>query len=153
MQDLDDMLADTKTNVKTDQDHYKHYADEHRRVNMVFQEGKKVFLKVPRHSASLKKGKVSKLSPRYCGLSTILKRVGDSAYKLDLHEHSKVHPIFHVSYLRKRIGKYDSMVDIRVFVDYKEPLSLLHEPECILDVQEKMHSSFCLTIVFGQMEG
>ena len=50
---------------------------------------------------SLETRPVAKFSPRYCGPFTILKRVGQVAYKLELPEHSKVHPVFHVSRLRK----------------------------------------------------
>ncbi|WP_219824254.1 hypothetical protein, partial [Enterobacter cloacae complex sp. GF14B] len=79
------------------------YADEHRRL-ATFEEGDKVFLKVLEHSKSLKTGKVAKISPRYCGQLTILKRIGQVAYKLALLEHSGVHPIFQVSHLRKQLG-------------------------------------------------
>ena len=65
-----------KNNVKITHDCYKNYVDEHRYV-VVFQEGEKDFLKVLEHSASLKMGKVCKLSLRYCGHFIILKRRGD----------------------------------------------------------------------------
>ena len=70
---------------------------------VTFEEGDKVFLKVPEHSMSLKTGSVPKLSPRYCGLFTILKRISQVAYKLALSEHSRVHPVFHVSRSRKQL--------------------------------------------------
>ena len=89
-------------NVKIAQD-YKHYADEHRCVVIKSKRGEKMFLKVLEHLAYLKMRKVSKLSPKYCGLFTLLKRVGDRAYKLDLPKHSKVHP----SHLCTRIGSDD----------------------------------------------
>ena len=101
------------------------------------QRGERVFLKVPRHSQSLKTGKVAKLSPRYCGAFTILKRIGQVAYKLALPEHSRIHRVFHVSPLRKQLGYNDNIVDTRVLVDKIEPPSVPHEPECILDRHEK----------------
>jgi hypothetical protein len=43
-----------------------------------------------------------KLSPRYVGLYPIVKRVGKVAYQLKLPpELTGVHPVFHVSQLRK----------------------------------------------------
>lgn len=45
----------------------------------------------------------NKLSPIYYGPYYIIDKVGDVAYKLDLPEHSEVHPTFHVSKLRKSV--------------------------------------------------
>ena len=82
------------------QDHFKKFADVKRRM-VTFDEGDQVFLRVSEKSQSLSTGKVPKLSPRYCGPFTILKRIGKVAYKLALLEGSQVHPVFHVSCLRK----------------------------------------------------
>ena len=136
LQEHFDMLRLARQNVQQAQDRYKKYANEHRRL-VSFEEGDRVFLKVPEHSQSLKTGIVAKLSPRYCGPFTILKRIGQVAYKLALPEHSKVHPVFHVSRLRKQLGQNDNVVDTGVLVDIIEPPSVPHEPECILDMHEQ----------------
>ncbi|WMV24148.1 hypothetical protein MTR67_017533 [Solanum verrucosum] len=50
-------------------------------------------------------GKKEKLSPRYIGPYKISKRVGKVAYELELpQELAAVHPVFHVSMLKKCIG-------------------------------------------------
>jgi len=50
-------------------------------------------------------GKKGKLSPRYISPQKILSRVGKVAYEVKLpSELSSVHPIFHVSILRKHIS-------------------------------------------------
>ena len=59
------------------------------------------------------------------------------AYKLDLPPHSRVHPVFHVSRLRKRLGNDANIVDTGVLVDYIEPPVQPHEPERILDYHEQ----------------
>ena len=49
-------------------------------------------------------GKKSKLAPRYFGPFEIRSKVGEVAYRLVLPpELSRIHPVFHVSMLRKYI--------------------------------------------------
>ena len=65
-------------------------------------------------------GKKGKLSPRYVGPYRVLSRVGKVAYEVELHaESSTIHPIFHVSILKKHIG--DSVV-----VDHSESADILN---------------------------
>ncbi|MCO5596623.1 hypothetical protein L7F22_050690 [Adiantum nelumboides] len=66
LQDHMDMLKLTRQNVCQAQDRYKNYADE-KRQQVIFKEGDYVFLRVPKHSDSLKSGPTPKLSPRFCG--------------------------------------------------------------------------------------
>ncbi|WMV30336.1 hypothetical protein MTR67_023721 [Solanum verrucosum] len=50
-------------------------------------------------------GKKGKLSPRYIGPYCIAKRICNVAYELELpHELAVVHPVFHISMLKKCIG-------------------------------------------------
>jgi hypothetical protein len=65
-----------------------------------------VFLRIqPYKQMSLKKDKKdNKLSPKYYGPYKVLQNIGTMAYKLVLPTSSRVHPIFHVSCLKKVIG-------------------------------------------------
>jgi hypothetical protein len=64
-----------------------------------------VFLRLqPYKQNSLKVDHCQKLEPKFYGPYTILKHVGQVAYQLALPSHSKLHPIFHVSCLKKVIG-------------------------------------------------
>jgi hypothetical protein len=54
---------------------------------------------------SLKKqNKDNRLEPKYYGPYKVLQRIGTMSYKLELLPYSNVHPVFHVSCLKKVIG-------------------------------------------------
>ena len=54
---------------------------------------------------SLKQAKKdNKLSPKYYGPYKVLQKISTMAYKLELPTSFQVHPIFHVSCLKKVIG-------------------------------------------------
>ncbi|CAN4093738.1 unnamed protein product [Withania somnifera] len=73
-----------------------------------------------------------KLGPRYIGPYEILKRVGDVAYRLALPPIlSVVHPVFHVSMLRRYIPD-ESHVIPEDSVQIDENLSFAEEPVLIL---------------------
>ncbi|WMV38089.1 hypothetical protein MTR67_031474 [Solanum verrucosum] len=63
--------------------------------------------------AVMRFGKKGKFIPRYVGLYKILKHIGKVAYELDLpNELAPVHPVFHVSMLKKCIGDPVSMIPL-----------------------------------------
>ena len=45
----------------------------------------------------------NKLSPKYHSPYKVLQNIGSMAYKLELLAYSRVHPVFHVSYLKNVI--------------------------------------------------
>ena len=84
----------------------KQQVDEHRSKRS-FDVGEWVFLRLqPYKQISLKQSKKdNKLSPKYYGPYKVLQKIGTMAYKLELPASSQVHPVFHVSCLRKVIGE------------------------------------------------
>ena len=82
-------------------------------------------------------GNKDKLSPRYIGPYKILRRMGKVAYELDLpSDLAMVHPVFHVSMLRKFIGDENTIVPLQD-VTIEENLSYEEVPVEILDSQVK----------------
>ncbi|VAI74775.1 hypothetical protein VPH35_123098 [Triticum aestivum] len=45
-----------------------------------------------------------KLQNKYYGAFLIVQKIDNSAYKLQFPEHVQIHPVFHVSQLKKHIG-------------------------------------------------
>ena len=118
--------------LKTAQSRQKSYADVRRR-DLEFEVGDLVYLKISPMRGVKRFGKKGKLSPRYVGPYKILSRVGKVAYEVELpSELSSVHPIFHVSMLRKHISDA-VVVDSSVSADIQENLSFDEIPVEILD--------------------
>ncbi|KAL0854273.1 hypothetical protein Bca101_059425 [Brassica carinata] len=95
-------LETIQTNMKKVQNRQKKYADESRR-EVTFEIGDWVFLKVTTQKGKDRFGRVGKLAVRFIGPYKIIGKVGEVAYRLDLPEDMHLHPVFHVSMLRKHI--------------------------------------------------
>ncbi|XP_075109042.1 uncharacterized protein LOC142180845 [Nicotiana tabacum] len=116
------------------QSRQKSYADKRRR-DLVFTIGDKVFLRVSPMKGVMRFGKRGKLSPRFIGPYEILDRVGVVAYRLALPpELSFIHPVFHVSMLRKCISDSSQVIEAPA-IPLDENLSYEVEPMAIVDRQ------------------
>ncbi|WMV37212.1 hypothetical protein MTR67_030597 [Solanum verrucosum] len=126
--------------LKTAQSWQKSYADVRRR-DLEFQVGDSVYLKISPMKGVMRFGKKGKLSPRYVGQYQTLKRVGKVAYELDLpNELAPVHPVLHVSMLKKCIGDPISILPLEG-LGFDENLSYEEVPMEILDRQVKRLSN------------
>ena len=104
---------------------------------MEFEEGDKVYLKISPMKGVIRFGKKGKLSPLYVGPYEILQRVCKSAYELKLPSVlASVHPIFHVSMLKKCIGDPESILPIEG-LGATDNLSYEEVPVQILDMQDE----------------
>ncbi|XP_070057533.1 uncharacterized protein [Nicotiana tomentosiformis] len=78
-------------------------------------------------------GKKDKFSPRYIGPYRIIQRIGQVVYMLEIPpETSLVHPVFHVSMLKKVVGDPSLIVpvdtiEVNEYMTYEEiPVDILH---------------------------
>ena len=73
--------------------------------------------------------KCLKLSARFFGPYKIIEKIGEIVYKLELPREAKVHPVFHVSQLKKHVELAKTQSQLPMMNEHgllaKEPLSIL----------------------------
>ena len=120
--------------LKTAFSRQKSYADP-KRKDVSFYPGDLVFLKVSPMKGVMRFGKKGKLAPKYIEPFEIRSRVGEGVYRLVLPpELSRIHPVFHVSMLRKYIADPSHVLQ-RQTVELSEDLSHEEYPVAIVDRQ------------------
>ncbi|GJR81588.1 putative mitochondrial protein, partial [Tanacetum coccineum] len=100
-------------------------ANSHRR-DVVFNVGDQVYLKMRLY-------RQLRVYPRYYGLYRMLERVGEVTYKLQLPEGARIHPVYHVSQLKRALGD-GVVVSTLPVVDSDE--RLVFAPAAVLDMRE-----------------
>ena len=121
----------------TAQSRQKSYVDGRRR-DLEFSVGDEVLLKVSPTKGVVRFGTRGKLSPRYIGPYMITARVGALAYRLQLPElMSGVHPMFHVSMLRKYLKDPEHKID-DVLVIIQQDLTMECHLVRILDFSDRV---------------
>jgi hypothetical protein len=128
------VLQILKDNLTMAQNRMKQQADQHHSERS-FEVGDWVFLRLqPYKQMSLKQAKKdNKLSPKYYGPYKVLQKIGTMAYKLELPASSRVHPVFHVSCLKKVIG--DKIPVQTIFPELDKEGKIILEPEAITDTR------------------
>lgn len=95
--------------------------------------GDAVYIKLqPYVQSSVARRACHKLSFRYFGPFTITKRIGQVAYRVALPETSTIHPVFHVSLLRKALKP-----DVQVSLDLPDDTNQFMTPVQVLDRRHK----------------
>ena len=131
-----EVLQLLKDNLNLAQNQMKQQADQHH-TERSFDVGDWVFLWLqPYKQISLKQAKKdNKLSPKYYGPYKVLQKIGTMAYKLELPASSRVHPVFHVSCLKKVIG--ENIPVQTIFPELDEEGKIILEPEAVTETRTR----------------
>jgi hypothetical protein len=128
--DRDEALRQLRAQLLRAQDRMKHQADK-KRCDRSFEIGEWVFVKLRAHRQQSVVSRINaKLAARYYGPYPVVERIGAVAYKVKLPAGSRVHPVFHVSLLKKAVGSYQEEETLPDGLDGEG--GLLYEPETVL---------------------
>jgi hypothetical protein len=92
-----------------------------------------------------------KLSPRFFGPFQVVKKIGAVAYKLALPDDAKIHPVFHVSCLKKKLGSH--VTPLPVLPPVGENGELKPEPEAVWNRRMRKVANRALTEVLVHWKG
>jgi hypothetical protein len=130
-------LDKARTNLIAAQERQAKYADEGRREE-TFKVGDRVWLST---THMVQTGKTPKLSARYTGPFPVCQVVSPSAYKLSLPRSLRIHPVFHISRLRRHMDSVSQFPlreqDVRPPPDLLESGEEAWEVERVVDKREK----------------
>ncbi|XP_075083029.1 uncharacterized protein LOC142166955 [Nicotiana tabacum] len=100
------MLQNLKENLQVAQTRMKFFVDRNR-TDRNLEVGDWVYLKLqPYRQTSIAVRRNLKLSAKYYGTYKVLQKIGSVAYRLELPQGSQIHPVFHVSQHKKKVGPH-----------------------------------------------
>ncbi|XP_026410454.1 uncharacterized protein LOC113305651 [Papaver somniferum] len=139
LKERDVMLQLLKEELSKAQSRMKFFAYQ-KRSDMTFAVGDLVYLNLqPYRQTSMAIRKNFKLSAKYFGPFEVLQRIEEVAYKLKLHVGSRIHPVFDVSQLKKKIGLQSTTSAQLPLVDHAGQFVI--EPVAVLDTRITVRGS------------
>lgn len=133
--DKDEIFVLLKLNLIKAQACMKKFADKHR-SELEFTMGEWLFVKLkPYRQNTVHLQQYPKLGRRYFGPFQVLKRIGQVAYKLDFPATGCIHPVFHVSILKRCVGEPEQQITPLRLTDLAE-----HVVESSPNLEEKVLS-------------
>ncbi|MCO5605426.1 hypothetical protein L7F22_059610 [Adiantum nelumboides] len=137
VQEMQDILVQVRDILVHVQQKYQKQANKHRR-HAKFNEGDLVLLYVASHRYKTMKSVFPKLRPRFYGPFKIIKKNSVVSYKLELPPSwGKLHPTFHISWLKQYIQGDSPVPALSSYVPEIEDEHVILVPEKILDVRQK----------------
>ncbi|XP_019435934.1 PREDICTED: uncharacterized protein LOC109342399 [Lupinus angustifolius] len=128
--DRDEALRQLKYHLVQAQQQMKKYANK-KRIFLEFEVKEWVFNKLQPHRQHMVVRRINqKLVPRYYGPFPILARVGAVSYKVKLPPTARVHPVFHISQLKKALGDY--AMEAVLSADLEIDSEAIDEPDIVL---------------------
>lgn len=133
----DTILEDLHLQLLRAQQRMKVNADKKRREEQ-FTVGEHVFLRLqPYRQSSLARRPFEKLATRFYGPFEIVEKVGQVAYRLKLPAECRLHPVIHVSQLKRAVGSLPTAPALPPQLG--PDLELMVQPEALLAVRRKGH--------------
>ncbi|XP_052728517.1 uncharacterized protein LOC108327384 [Vigna angularis] len=124
--------------LKTSRSRQKSYADKRRRP-LEFKAGDHVFLRINPTTGVGRTLRSKKLSPKFVGPYQITRKIGPVAGEMALPPQlSNLHPVFHVSQLRKYISDPSHILELED-VRFRQDRTLEMKPVRIEDVRTKLY--------------
>ncbi|KAL8120175.1 hypothetical protein AgCh_017351 [Apium graveolens] len=151
LEDRDEILRQLKYNLEHAQHRMKKQADLKRR-DYSFAVGDWVYLKLrPYRQQSIARRIHPKLSARFYGPFEIIAKIGSVAYHLQLPEGSRVHPVFHVSLLKKALGHGLQPGHLPAGLEVELPPTA--EPQFVLAYRDIVHDDQSTPQILVQWKG
>ncbi|RZB98082.1 Transposon Ty3-G Gag-Pol polyprotein isoform B [Glycine soja] len=127
LMDRDEALKQLKHHLERAQSLMVKHANNHRRPHDI-NVGDWVYLKIrPHRQGSMPPRLHPKLTARFYGPYLVMRQVGAVAFQLQLPSEARIHPVFHVSQLKRALGNHQAQEEL--------PPDLEHQAELYFPVQ------------------